>query len=132
MTYYPAGSAVAAAAVVDVPMTANTFADACSVELSAGKWEVSGTANVINSGGHCVAKLWDGTTAYASASSYNSTPNGGVTLSIPTRVIILPATTTVKLSVASDAIGGNIKAAPAVLATGLAGTLSRIDAVKIP
>ncbi len=115
----------------DVTMTnANQFYDGPSLSLAAGTWVVGGAVDVLNSGGSSkiTAKLWNGTTAYASVTS------GGFagedrSVAIPPVPIVLAAPATVKISAASTGGSSSIKAA--VVTNGAGNTASYITALKI-
>ena len=110
---------------------ANTYVNILSLALTPGTWRV--VANLVAQGpvGWVVAKIWDGTTAWASAATYNSTANGGETLTLSPVDIAVTANTTIHLSAATDSAGQTAKAAPQILATGLTGTATRMSAERV-
>ena len=111
----------------DVTLTnANTYYDGPSVSLGAGTWLVLGaisgddgvTASIFT------AKLWDGSTVWASgqANGYDVNIAVGAT-------VALGGTTTVKISVATTSTSGKIKAATVV--NGAGNNASWLTAVQI-
>lgn len=97
----------------DVTMTsANTFYDGPSITLAPGTWLLIGsvTAYAAAAPTHITAKLWDGSTVYASseqttgASAYKADPT-------VTAIVTPTSTTSYKISVAADASNATISAA---------------------
>lgn len=89
--------------------TSNYF-DGPSVSLVAGTWFVMGTVTVVDTGATAAiyAKLWDGSTVFASAAGYSSNTSRGVAITL-SAVVTLVATTTVKISCRDpDAATGSI------------------------
>ena len=114
----------------DVTMTnANQFYDGPSVSLVAGTWLVIGTVTLINSAtGFVTAKLWNGTTASASAGGYHSTAASDIALSV-SGIVTPGSTTTYKISVASNTTTATIRA---VTSTNSPGNFaSHIRAIKV-
>lgn len=108
---------------------ANTWVDGPSISLGPGTWYVSGQVLLSSSGTNSRnARLWDGTTNYATAQA----AAGGYNASLPLSAFItLASTTTIKISAATDGASGQILgsiANPAVTGDGLA---SCIRAMKV-
>ncbi len=123
-----------AALSADVSITAaNTFYDGPSVSLAAGTWLVGGQVAVLSSTANdrYTAKLWDGTTNYASAQSIGAVASTTIpfTLALTPMVIVLAGTATVKISVAT--VGGSATIKSAVTDNSAGNTASYIAAVKI-
>jgi hypothetical protein len=121
----------------DVTMTnADQFYDGPSVSLRAGKWFVTGAVCVSASGTtqlvKATAKLWDGTTVYASG--YATAPSmgsGTSAVQIPlSAVITLTGTTTIKISAAEDSLTGQFIRAAAP-ANGAGNNASFLRAMRI-
>jgi hypothetical protein len=128
------GTAQANAVGADVTMTsANTFYDGPSLSLSAGSWQLYGQVSVLDTtaaGSKITAKLWDGTTALASAESESEA--AGVPFTLPVSWAVTPTvTTTYKISAASTvAANGRIKAAVTDNTAG--NTASYLLAIPVP
>lgn len=114
----------------DVTMTnANQWYDGPSVSLVAGTWLVM--ANVAISGvaaNSAQARLWDGTTDYATGGGDHGVGYPG-TIAVAA-IITLGSTTTIKVSCASDGAGKTIDAALGNPAAG-GNKLSSIRALKL-
>lgn len=122
------------AVTVDVPITANVFADACTLSLPPGTWRIQGQASLTVGGGGAgwtTTKIWDGTTVYRSSTAYMLTDGGGVMHVLLPFDLVLAATTTIKLSGTSNVAASNIRAAAAINGTGTSGTLSVLTAQRI-
>lgn len=104
-------STESAALSSDVNITnANTYYDGPSLELDEGTWLVFGTVSLGTPPADFTAKLWDGTTVFASAMSARGV--NGFAVSISLAAIVSPTTTTIyKISAACDDPGGKILAA---------------------
>jgi hypothetical protein len=106
----------------DVTMTsANTFYDGPSVNLTAGTWLLTGSVEVMAGVGvaasNTTAKLWDGTTVYASGMSACPSDTGQVDISLS--AIVSPTSpTSYKISVASQTANYKIAKAAQVNAAG--------------
>jgi hypothetical protein len=128
------GTAQGNAVGADVTMTsANTFYDGPTLTLSAGSWQLYGQVSVLDTtaaGSKFTAKLWDGTTALASAESESEA--AGVPFPLPVSWAVTPTvSTTYKISVAStSAANGRIKAAVPDNAAG--NTASYLIAIPVP
>ena len=119
----------------DVTMTsANTYYDGPSVSLTAGTWLVVGTVTINQgtSAAFLLARLWDGTTTYASAEHYALTTGASGNYAISISAIVTPgSTTTYKISCATGVTGAKIKAAaPNALSTE-GNTASHLRAIKV-
>lgn len=126
---------VSTALTSDVAMTTlNTFYDGPSVVLTLGTWLLVGSVTVgspIASAQSVSAKLWDGTTVHASGEMCTPVLSGDVAaahLSL-SRIVILGAGATLKISVASSVNGSTIKAQTPHNASG--NTASYLQATKI-
>ncbi len=117
----------------DVPMSsANVFFDGPQVSLSSGTWLIVANATFTRgaNGLGVTAKLWDGSTTYASAAGDKSSGASGQGTTIPVHAIVaLGGTTTVKISTAADASGATLKAAAPTNPAG--NTATSIFATKI-
>lgn len=120
-----------------VTMTnANQYYDGPSISVGAGVWMVSGAVNInCPTNAHAlVAKLWDGTnTALASAEQYMLTTGaqGNYAINLAPTVVVLTATTTLKISCQSPAAGQIIKITPANALSLEGNTSSRITAIRL-
>lgn len=96
----------------DVSMTsANTAYDGPSITLPRGPWRVSAQiTGTVGSAGYFESRLWDGTTVYATAEGYMATATASICMSM-SRVIVLAATTTLKITCYSTVASGAIKSA---------------------
>lgn len=94
--------------VADVAMTnANQYYDGPSLSLAAGTWLLMGQV-LCTASGTVTAKLWDGTTVYASGEQ--SSPGAGASIVFPfSKKVVLGSTTTVKISCRNNLTGGNIR-----------------------
>lgn len=125
------GTFITASAVLgaDVAMTlANTYYDAVTVSLAAGRWYMVGFAQTIAPGvaHNHTAKLWDGTTNFASG----MVAIGGNFAHTGVAAIVTPgSTTTYKLSVASSGTGDTIQAATTGNPAG--NTATHLVAIKV-
>jgi hypothetical protein len=113
-------------------VNANTFYDGPSLSLAAGTYVLTGEVHcTATSARWFTAKLWDGTTQIGGAPAhYSSTAGGGITIPV-FGYVVLGSTTTVKISVASDAgaSGGTIQdTAPS---NGVTDKASHLVAMKI-
>ncbi len=112
-----------------------TLYDGPSISLGAGTWLVMGALDYTGPVDWFVARMWDGTTVYESHATYMSTATAGESIVFPGTLVVLAATTTVKLSAGSVSnTGGLIKAtAPnyGPFATGTTGKVSNITAIRV-
>src|SRR5579859_1335289 len=115
----------------DVTMTnANQFYDGPSVVVGPGNWLLVGQVVTTDTGGTSTAsaKLWDGTTNFASSGS-GILASSYVTLPVSAFVTTTAASTTFKISVANTSAGRAIKAALPNNAAG--NTASTLTAVSV-
>ena len=114
----------------DVSMaSANTFYDGPSLSLAAGTWLLLGSVETTTSG-WVTAKLWDGTTVASAVTGYQQTSGGGIAFQIA--AIVAPsATTTYKISAASQRTAGTMNATPANNGTGTTNKGCYLLAIKI-
>jgi hypothetical protein len=112
----------------------NTFYDGPSLaSLPAGTYLFTGSISVKmnnGSGEAITAKLWDGTTVFASAYSEETGTNFHNQIPL-TAIVTLTGTTTVKISVALAAAGGAIRATAPLNNAGATGTVSTLTATKV-
>lgn len=96
------------AIAADVALTlANTYYDGPSISLPSGTWLLTGAVALMGLGTDFgQAKLWDGSTVYASG----ETPGGRGSIAV-SGIAVLGATTTIKISSAATATGVTMKAA---------------------
>lgn len=126
-------SNVLSSADIDIP-TAGTFVDGPSVSLSAGTWLVVGKVKVAGSATNqfirATAKLWDGSTVWASCEAICPAMSGTTgEVELPVSAIIsLGGTTTVKISATGSTNGQDLKIDNLQNA---AGSVSYIHAVRI-
>ena len=87
--------------------SANTFVDGPSVSLTAGTWHVTWKCNIagIVAAPVVTVKLWDGTTTWDAQGQYCSN-TGNQHVFAGSAIVVLAATTTVKLSFAYNTSGG--------------------------
>lgn len=118
------------AITADVALTTNVFADGPSLSLEAGTWLLWAVATFLNgtNGGTANAKLWDGTTVYASSESAITASSRG-SLALVAAVSPL-ATTTYKLSVTFNTALCTLKATPTTNATGETNTGTSLAALR--
>jgi hypothetical protein len=114
----------------DVAMAATaTFYDGPSVNLGAGTWFVTATLTVAHTSPcDMTAKLWDGTTAYASVGQSQPSTTDTAML-VVTAIIVLTSMTTIKGSVALNNGSGTIKAADITYSAGNVAT--QINALQV-
>ena len=109
--------------------TPNTYVDGVSISLGVGTWLVMATASLSGAGIQIItAKLWDGTTVYASSSEAIAGAGYAASIAI-SAVIVVAATTTYKMSVANNQSTGTLTAAAP--ANGAGNNATRINAVKV-
>ena len=114
-----------------VTMTnANQFYDGPSQTLGAGTYILDGVVTINNdAAGHCIAKVWNGTTVYGAAPSiFQATAGGQVCIPI-FGYVVLGGSTTVKISVASTGAGCHILETGA--ANGVTNKASYLRAIQI-
>lgn len=118
----------------DVALTSGstTWFDIKTRSLTAGTWLISGGANFSMDGtsGSALLRLSDGTTHYSSADSPAAT-NGYDSVVVPTTIVVLGATTTVKLQAAVSGTSTTcvVKATAPRAASG--NTATQLTCVKI-
>lgn len=114
-----------------VTMTsANTYYSGPAVTLTAGTWLVWAQASVgIASISDVSARIWDGTTSYASGGEVTRAAAIGVVTIALVRLVVLSGTTTLTLQAAADNAGGSLVAALGVNAAG--NTATAICAYKV-
>jgi hypothetical protein len=116
----------------DVSMpTANTFYDGPSASLVAGIWLVMASVHVVNGatgGGQITAKIWDGTTVWASGLQSASGTNFPVQVDV-VAIVTLVATTTVKVSVTCNLANATLKAA--AVTNGAGNNASTLVALRV-
>jgi hypothetical protein len=117
----------------DVTMTsANTFYDGPSVTLPAGTWLLTGALSftLTAAADDFSAKLWDGTTVYASGGGARNSGGGSGTESVSLSAVVSPTTsTTYKLSGACGSAGAKIDAA--VVTNGAGNNASYLRAIQL-
>jgi hypothetical protein len=109
-----------------------TFYDGPTVSLTVGTWLVQGTVTISDAtaAGNQTAKLWDGTTVYASGESMVPSVNGACAITLQA-VIVVPSTISYKISCASSHGTSNAKIRAATPSSGSGNNASRLSAIKI-
>lgn len=119
------------AIAANVPFTVGgTFVDGPAVTLTPGTWFLSGTVTMYSATvatHQFVAKLWDGTTVYAS-SQLTGTDSQISSISLQA-VVVVTVSTALKISAANSNANGNLLAATVNSPSG--NHASRLTALKI-
>ncbi len=107
-----------------------TYFDGPSLSLAAGTWLITAAVTCSSSGGATsfVAKLWDGTTVYASGEADSRAGTRGATVHIHA-IVVLASTTTVKVSATSDDTASIMRTNTSIQGSGNNATY--INAVKL-
>jgi hypothetical protein len=115
----------------DVTMTsANTYYDGASISCASGTWLLLAQATGYNASfvTDFTAKIWDGTTTFASGSAFQRTTTEAITICLC--CLVTPgSTTTYKVSLAGDNASGLIKAA--VIRNAAGNTATQITGIKV-
>lgn len=126
-------SAAQSASGDTILVSANTFYDGPSVTLAAGTWFVTATVTMsgAQSGTNDTAKIWDGASNIAASGQHTTDASGAIFTMTLSGLIILGASTSIKVSVATTDTSGAHRIKAAASANSAGNTASTIAAIRV-